>query len=299
MKPEKVFLAFLFAPLVAFPLALGGILVLKIVHPVGFESLPMMLYASRDAGGSALGYAYRMMFFLGLPMIFVLRRLKAFRPRPLEVGFALLGGLPFLPEVLRTLLDVQDRVPVDWWAAAAPVAWLLIGTLSGLFAGRVIWFVAGEPLPEESEAEIHHHLPAAVSRTEVDPEAGLLPAAADAALTVLYDVNCALCRRARSWLADQPKYVPMAFVAAGSREARRRFPDLDHDSTLEELTVIGWGGEVYRGAKGWVMCLWALKRYRSAALRMSSPEMLPVARRLIAWVSRNRFQIGETAGWTK
>jgi predicted DCC family thiol-disulfide oxidoreductase YuxK len=121
----------------------------------------------------------------------------------------------------------------------------------------------------------------------------------DAVLTVLYDDRCALCRRARAWLAEQPKYVSMAFIPAGSNEARRRFPDLDHDSTLEELTVVGWGGEVYRGAKAWVMCLWALKRYRSAALRMSEPEMLPVARRLIAWVSRNRFQIGKAAGWAK
>jgi predicted DCC family thiol-disulfide oxidoreductase YuxK len=125
------------------------------------------------------------------------------------------------------------------------------------------------------------------------------PQPTDAVLTVLYDDRCTLCRRARSWLAGQPKYVSMAFVAAGSNEAKRRFPDLDHGSTLEELTVVGWGGEVYRGGKAWVMCLWALKRYRSAALRLSEPETLPVARRLIAWVSRNRFRIAEAAGWTK
>ncbi|MFL6258347.1 MAG: thiol-disulfide oxidoreductase DCC family protein [Thermoanaerobaculia bacterium] len=125
------------------------------------------------------------------------------------------------------------------------------------------------------------------------------PQPADAVLTVLYDDRCALCRRARAWLADQPKYVSMAFLPAGSNEARRRFPDLDHGSSLEELTVVGWGGEVYRGAKAWVMCLWALKKYRSASLRLSEPEMIPVARRLIAWVSRNRFWIGEAAGWTK
>jgi len=118
-------------------------------------------------------------------------------------------------------------------------------------------------------------------------------------LTVLYDSSCALCRKARSWLQDQPKYVEMEFVPADSLVARRLFPDLDHASTLQDLTVIGSGGELYRGAKAWVMCLWALKKYRSAALRMSEPEMLPVARRLIAWVSRNRFEIGEAAGWTK
>ena len=122
---------------------------------------------------------------------------------------------------------------------------------------------------------------------------------AHAVLTVLYDGRCALCSRARMWLEEQPKYVTMAFVEAGSAEARKRFPDLDHDATLAELTVVGWGGEVYRDAKGWVMCLWALKKYRSAALRLSTPEMMPRARRLIAWVSRQRFQIAEAAGWTR
>jgi predicted DCC family thiol-disulfide oxidoreductase YuxK len=197
------------------------------------------------------------------------------------------------------LLELPDRVTIDWRNVSMSILLLLIGTLSGLFAGRVVWFVADEPLPAEDSPEVHHHLPVEVPREEIDLEAGLPPPVEDSALTVLYDVKCALCRQARSWLAAQPKYVPMAFVPAGSREAWRRFPNLDHDSTLEELTVIGWQGEVYRGAKGWVMCLWALKRYRSAALRLSTPEMLPVARRLIAWVSRNRFEIGRTAGWTK
>jgi len=118
-------------------------------------------------------------------------------------------------------------------------------------------------------------------------------------LTVLYDSRCALCRRARMWLEEQPKYVTLAFVEAGSAEARKRFPDLDHDTTLEELTVVGCGGEVYRNAKGWVMCLWALKNYRSAALRLSTPEMMPIARRTIAWVSRHRFSIPEGAGWPR
>jgi predicted DCC family thiol-disulfide oxidoreductase YuxK len=252
-----------------------------------------------SAGLSAIGLAYKMMLFLGLPMIFVLRRIGAFRSGPLETAFALLGGLPFLPIILGMLAELPDRSPIDWRDVSMPLIFLLIGTLSGLFAGRMVWFVAGEPLPEEEGAEVHHHLPAGEPREVIDLEAGPLPAMEDAALTVLYDVRCALCRQARSWLASQPKYVPMAFVPAGSREAWRRFPNLDHGSTLEELTVIGWQGEVYRGAKGWVMCLWALKKYRSASLRLSTPEMLPVARRLIAWVSRNRFQIGEAAGWTK
>jgi predicted DCC family thiol-disulfide oxidoreductase YuxK len=107
-------------------------------------------------------------------------------------------------------------------------------------------------------------------------------------LTVLFDPACALCQRARHWLAAQPQYVRLEFIPAGSELARSRFPDLDPASTLRELTVIGDGGEVYRGAKAWLMTLWALREHRETALRWSTPERMPYARRLVASVSRYR-----------
>jgi predicted DCC family thiol-disulfide oxidoreductase YuxK len=108
------------------------------------------------------------------------------------------------------------------------------------------------------------------------------------ALTVLYDSDCGLCRRVRDWLEAQPKYVEMEFVAAGSMTARRRFPRLDPEKTLREVTVVGDGGEVYQGAKAWLICLWALRRYRLLALDWSTPERMELAKRFVAWVSRNR-----------
>jgi predicted DCC family thiol-disulfide oxidoreductase YuxK len=111
-------------------------------------------------------------------------------------------------------------------------------------------------------------------------------------LVVLYDARCSVCTRARDWLGRQAKYVPMDFVAAGSAEARRRFPTLDPAATLEEMTVVGDGGEVYLGAKGWVICLWALREYRALALELGKPARLATARRFVAWFSRNRFRFG-------
>ena len=175
------------------------------------------------------------------------------------------------------LLEWHPQVN-DWTDFLSVVNGLAMMVVSGFLAFRVVWRIYAGPAPARSSR---------------------LPQPSHAVLTVLYDGRCALCGRARMWLEEQPKYVTMAFVEAGSAEARKRFPDLDHDATLAELTVVGWGGEVYRDAKGWVMCLWALKKYRSAALRLSTPEMMPVARRTIAWVSKQRFQIAEAAGWTK
>ena len=111
-------------------------------------------------------------------------------------------------------------------------------------------------------------------------------------LTVLYDARCELCRRVHSWLEAQPSYIPLEFVAAGSPEAWRRYPDLDHAATLEELTAISDTGDVYAGAAGWLICLWALRDYRAWSLTLSSPALMPQAQRFITWVAQNRWRLG-------
>ncbi|GAB1642722.1 thiol-disulfide oxidoreductase DCC family protein [Krasilnikovia sp. MM14-A1259] len=108
------------------------------------------------------------------------------------------------------------------------------------------------------------------------------------ALTVLFDAGCPVCRTARRWLAGRAQLVPLEFVAAGSAEARRRFPDLDHATTLRDLTVIADTGDVYVSDGAWLACLWALADHRALAERLSSPRLLPAARRFIAAASAVR-----------
>jgi predicted DCC family thiol-disulfide oxidoreductase YuxK len=110
-------------------------------------------------------------------------------------------------------------------------------------------------------------------------------------LTVLYDPQCGLCRRAQGWLMSKPKYLELVFVPASSDEARSRYPQLDHSLTLTDLTVISDQGAVYSGPKAWLMCLWALREYREWSLRLSSPELLPTAKRVISMISQNRYQL--------
>ncbi|MFE9838061.1 thiol-disulfide oxidoreductase DCC family protein [Streptomyces sp. NPDC005551] len=97
-------------------------------------------------------------------------------------------------------------------------------------------------------------------------------------LTVLYDARCGLCAFLRDWLVRQPQLVPLRLVPAGSEEARRRFPGLDHRVTLEEITVVGDSGQVYRGSAAWIVCLWALREHRPLAHRLSTPAGARLAR---------------------
>lgn len=115
-------------------------------------------------------------------------------------------------------------------------------------------------------------------------------------LTVLYDAECPLCVHLRHWLLRQPQLVPLDLVPAASQEARRRFPDLDHGSTLREITVIGDGGQVYRGTAAWIVCLWALTEHRPKSHWLATPAGLPFARVTVLAAARYRAATGAPAG---
>jgi predicted DCC family thiol-disulfide oxidoreductase YuxK len=115
-------------------------------------------------------------------------------------------------------------------------------------------------------------------------------------LTMLYDPQCGLCRRVHEWLAEQPKLVELKLVPIRSDAARRRFPELNHELTSKDLTVISDEGAVYFGPKAWLMVLWALCNYREWSYRLASPELLPTTRRVISLISQNRYQFSRTAG---
>ncbi|HEU5109543.1 MAG TPA: DCC1-like thiol-disulfide oxidoreductase family protein [Micromonosporaceae bacterium] len=112
------------------------------------------------------------------------------------------------------------------------------------------------------------------------------------ALTVLYDAGCPICRAAHRWLAGRAQLVPLEFVAAGSPEARRRFPGLDHRATLRDVTVVADNGDVYAGDAAWLACLWALDGYRALAGTLAEPAMRPLARRLVTAAATIRERTG-------
>lgn len=108
------------------------------------------------------------------------------------------------------------------------------------------------------------------------------------ALTVLYDAGCPLCRSARGWLERQRTYLPLHFVPAATPAASSLFPKLDPLTTLRDITVVDDRGMIYKGAKAWVMCLWATRDHRERARTLAKPALWPLAKRFIAWVSTHR-----------
>ncbi|WP_254069012.1 DCC1-like thiol-disulfide oxidoreductase family protein [Streptomyces sp. TM32] len=107
-------------------------------------------------------------------------------------------------------------------------------------------------------------------------------------LTVLYDPKCPLCTRVHDWLVKQRQLVPLELLPVATAETRARFPGLDHEATLREITVIGDSGQVYTGHAAWVVCLWALADYRPMAHRFTSPAGAPLARAAVLAAARYR-----------
>jgi predicted DCC family thiol-disulfide oxidoreductase YuxK len=99
----------------------------------------------------------------------------------------------------------------------------------------------------------------------------------DVELTVFFDRDCPLSRRVARWLVRQPTFVPLRVQAAQS--AAGRCP-LALDDLLAQVTVTASDGAVYRGVNAWLVCLWALRRWRGFALRLAAPQRRQWAARL-------------------
>lgn len=108
-------------------------------------------------------------------------------------------------------------------------------------------------------------------------------------LTIFYDARCGLCSQFRRWMLEQPAYVRLAFVPYDSPQALRLCPELPHLRADQEVVVLGDDGSLWQGAAAWVTCLWALHEYREWSLRLASPGMLGIARKVVHWISGNRI----------
>lgn len=113
-------------------------------------------------------------------------------------------------------------------------------------------------------------------------------------LTVVYDPDCGLCAWLRRHLANEPQYLPIVFVAAGSALAVERFGEFGRRD--DELVVIDDTGGAYLGDKAYLMVLWGVRRYRVLALRLATPLLRPLARNAFAALATGRRRLSRLLG---
>ncbi len=110
-----------------------------------------------------------------------------------------------------------------------------------------------------------------------------------ARLTVIYDEKCELCRRCRHWLATQPTYVELNFLACGDRRVTELYQDYPFFRT--ELMVLTDIGQAWIGPEAFLMCLWATRRWRAMSFRMTGTAFAPLAERFFHALSDNRATV--------
>lgn len=113
-------------------------------------------------------------------------------------------------------------------------------------------------------------------------------------LTVIYDPDCELCRRCKGWMISQPQLVPILFTEATNPAvlswAGRSVP------VGKELVVVSETGLTWSGADAFLVCLWALKDYRTLANTLQRRGLSHVARKLFLGISHGRSWVSPMLG---
>ena len=119
-------------------------------------------------------------------------------------------------------------------------------------------------------------------------------------LYLLYDARCGLCVGIKKWLSRQQLHVPLIPLPQQSALVRKRWPELslrcDAQGNPQDMVVISDRGEVWRGNHGYLIVLWATRRYRNLSLLLVRRKMVGLAGRIYALLSSNRYRVCRLLG---
>lgn len=112
-------------------------------------------------------------------------------------------------------------------------------------------------------------------------------------LVVLFDGHCPFCLRVSHWLAKEEQSVPLTLIDAYSTEAQpwRTIPWI-----RSELVVASDRGHVWAGPAAFILCLWALRRFRWLASLLTEPLVRPLAELFFRQLSTRRGGLGWAIG---
>lgn len=136
----------------------------------------------------------------------------------------------------------------------------------------------------------------AVTRArEVDPAQG---PALPRSLTLVFDEQCEFCRRCQRWLSGQSTHLPLHFLAAGDPAAQTRYGN--RADFGKELLVVVDDGRIWSGPDAFLMAMWATRRFRHMAHRLTRPGLAPLTERFFIAISSGRGSISSLlTAWSR
>ncbi len=110
---------------------------------------------------------------------------------------------------------------------------------------------------------------------------------------LLYDGNCALCRKGVAQLKKLDWFGVLRYADARDREhLPATDPPLNPGRLLEEMHLVtSAGGRIYRGFGAFRWLAWRLPLLWPLAPFLYLPGVPAVGQRLYLWVARNRFRL--------
>lgn len=110
--------------------------------------------------------------------------------------------------------------------------------------------------------------------------------------TLVYDAECAMCRASALWLMRRAiRGGRLEILPCRSAVRRVRFPQIAEEACLTAMQLVVPDGRVLAGADAVPELLRRVRGWRHVAWVFELAPVRPLARRLYAWVARNRMKI--------
>jgi predicted DCC family thiol-disulfide oxidoreductase YuxK len=112
---------------------------------------------------------------------------------------------------------------------------------------------------------------------------------------LIYDADCPMCRASALWLmrlALSRRQLEILPCRSGVRASR--FPQISEEACLTAMQLVLPDGRVLAGADAVPELLRRIRGLGWLAAIFALPGMRPLARRVYAWIARNRMKISCT-----
>ncbi|HEX6212110.1 MAG TPA: DUF393 domain-containing protein [Methylomirabilota bacterium] len=113
-----------------------------------------------------------------------------------------------------------------------------------------------------------------------------------ASATLIYDAECSMCRASALWIMRRAlSSGTLEILPCRSGVRRQRFPQVSEDACMTAMQLVLPDGRVLSGADAVPELLRRIRGWGWVAGVFALPGIRPLARRLYAWVARNRMKI--------
>ena len=110
--------------------------------------------------------------------------------------------------------------------------------------------------------------------------------------TLIYDADCPMCRASALWLMRRALSRGALEILPCRSEARRaRYPAITEDVCLTAMQLVLPDGRVLAGGDAVPEILRRVRGWGWLASAFALPGVRPIARRVYAWIARNRMKL--------